>query len=371
MTRTVDSDSIRITAVVREAAALLGLIVLCTALAYGWSYSQSERQAQRDLSLNFNLKKTTVENEISSSLHDLMALVRMPSMRKAAADLDAAWRKVGENRTAVIGEWYGTNDIPRTASHSSADYFQLVADQEAWVRDFMQLFELRDVLLISADGDIIYSYRRGSDYATNLRTGPFVDSNLSNIYLRALRNRGRAVLSEMEFYEPEDKRPTFFSAASMSDDQGQPFAVLALRYKSTFLNKLLQRTESMGYTGDIFVIDIMQTMLSQSRLIADLTALKVSVDSEAATLASYGFSGMKRSVDHRGVQTLSAYAPINISGPSWGLVGHMDLQEVAKNAAHPTVLLHGTVGGALSWLMSLLIRFILTSRRQARAVTSS
>lgn len=374
MADTIMNDTINLKTLFRESVIVLGLICLCSAVAYVWFYYEAEKQARRDLSLNFELKKTTLEDEITSSLSDLEALVDMATMRTAASNLDAAWQALGNTPDAVIQQWYGNGDVPGTRALSirpPADYFQLVDEQESWVVEFMRLFDLHDILLINNEGDVIYSYLRGPDYTTNLRSGPYSETNLSNIFLRALRNRGRAVLSEMEFYGRDGTMPTFFSAASLTDAVGHPFAVLALQYKPTLLNNIMQRTESMGYTGDIFVIDITQKMLSQSRLISELTALRVLVDSTAAEQASYGFSGMQRSIDHRGVRTLSAYAPVNISGPAWGLVGQMDLWEIAANAVQPTVLLNGITGGMSSWLFLLFARFILTSRRQSSDVSSS
>lgn len=53
-----------------------------------------------------------------------------------------------------------------------------------------------DLFIIRDDGTVLYTVEKESDFGTNLRTGPFHDSGLAQLFNKALGSAGTVLLQD-------------------------------------------------------------------------------------------------------------------------------------------------------------------------------
>ena len=83
-----------------------------------------------------------------------------------------------------------------------------------------------DLFLIHPAGDVLYSVEKEADFGTNLKTGPWRDTGLADVFDRALASArdGGVVLSDFESYGPSAGAPAMFMAKAMVDAEGDVLA---------------------------------------------------------------------------------------------------------------------------------------------------
>jgi class 3 adenylate cyclase/HAMP domain-containing protein len=143
------------------------------------------------------------------------------------------------------------------------------------LRGLAEGFSFADLLLISADGDVVYSVAKEPDYMSNLLFGPFSDSGLARVFRAARENRSTrpVVIEDYSFYEPSLGAPSAFAATPVF--LGNEYkGVVVVQLSSTFLNGLVNKDKrwkeiDLGDSGDVFVVGNDGTMRSSTRLFAE------------------------------------------------------------------------------------------------------
>ena len=74
----------------------------------------------------------------------------------------------------------GQTIIPTTARYHR--------DFHGWAQRFRDHFGYYDVFLISPRGDVLYTVAKETDFASNLKTGPYRKSPLADVFRRAVAN---------------------------------------------------------------------------------------------------------------------------------------------------------------------------------------
>lgn len=257
----------------------------------------------------------------------------------------------------------------------------------------MRSMRLYDVFVIDArHGDVIYTAQKEADFATNLDTGPYRNSNLAKAFHLARDNQlgpqGVAVV-DFEHYEASFGDPSAFIAAPIVVD-GEIKAVVAGQLSIDDLNATLTssghwESEGLGKTGEVYLVGSDGLGRSDSRfliedkkgyletlgkldvpktVIAAIEASNHSILSQkfstlAVQRALNGETGHDEINDYRGEPVLSAYAPIDVAGMRWSIVAEKDVAE----AFAPLYALRNSIFVATG-LMAILITFfsMLSSR---------
>ena len=147
---------------------------------------------------------------------------------------------------------------------------------EAHVQHHPQLTSLTeslgfgDLLLVSAEGDIVYTTDKRIDLGTSIVDGPYSDTQLA----RTVRERlplvriGQGVLADLELYLPDDGRPVFFVTASVRRDQ-EVIGALVLEIPVEALSTITtagERWEEVGLgDGESYVVGSDLLLRSESR----------------------------------------------------------------------------------------------------------
>lgn len=222
-------------------------------------------------------------------------------------------------------------------------------------------FDFYDAFLVDQQtGIVVYARAKEAEFATNLETGPYRDTNLASVY-RAARDSNQADfvrMSDFQIYPPSGYAPAAFIATPIFEG-GEKTGVLILQISVDKINAVMTadrkwEKEGMGRTGEGFLIGGDLRMRSDSRFLVefpdDYFALMVrrgvdagtlhlmrrhntsillqAVETEAAKDLFRGKTGVRHAEDYRGETVFAAYRPVHIQDVDWGIIVKMDEAEM-------------------------------------------
>ncbi|HSM97904.1 MAG TPA: PAS domain-containing protein, partial [Gallionella sp.] len=196
------------------------------------------------LTLRYNeraLRDTTLQN--LSRLADKKALqIREHVAERIADTRQVARSKVTQEAITRLSRSFqpARPDAPgyRQADARYRAYFERYIDDAAM---------FYDVFLIDLRGDIVYSQKHESDFATNLLAGPYRGSGLARAF-REARMTMESVASDFEYYQPSKIMAAFVAIPVMRE--GQLLGVIAFQLDITQINRVAGDPIGMGETGE-------------------------------------------------------------------------------------------------------------------------
>ena len=266
----------------------------------------------------------------------------------------------------------------------------------------VRIFGFEDVMLVDAESmDIVYSYQKTCEFATNLETGPYANTLMASKVRTISGNNDRDdfKIADFEPYRPSLGEPMGFAVSPIFDGP-QMIGLLVLQFPIESFNKVLTGNfnwseEGMGKTGETYLVGPDKTMRSPSRFIHEnpkdfVKLLRESsvptstvnriekqgtvicampVYSESVEAAFHGSKGIMVVNDYRGEETLSAYGPLELDSLRWALITEKDLGEVEApiHEMGRTVLIVASGMALAVTLLALIFSHLLT--RPLRALT--
>jgi class 3 adenylate cyclase len=266
----------------------------------------------------------------------------------------------------------------------------------------VKIFGFEDVMLVDAESmEIVYSYQKTSEFATNLETGPYANTLMAS-KVRAMsgnNDRDDFKIADFEPYRPSLGKPMAFAVSPIFDGP-QMIGLLVLQFPIDNFNKVLTGNfnwaeEGMGQTGESYLVGPDKTMRSRSRFMYSdpegfLKLLRQSsvptsvveriekqgnvicampVESESVEAAFRGQKGIMVVNDYRGEETLSAYGPLELNSLRWAVITEKDIAEVEApiHQLGRTVLIVASGMALAVALLALMFSHLLT--RPLRALS--
>jgi len=252
-----------------------------------------------------------------------------------------------------------------------------------------KIFRYDDLLLLDAKNlNIVYSYAKTTEFATNLEDGPYSNTKLARKAkeLQFSQDRDNYKVVDFESYRPSLGKPMAFVMSPIFDGPAM-IGILVLQFPVDSFNELMTgggnwKQEGLGDTGECYLVGPDLTMRSRSRFMMEnpdkyLGVLRQSslspriveqiqrqgntlgvlpVQTESAQLALQGKSGIQEVVDIRGKKVISAYGPIELNSLRWGVLAEIDADEAQAPIREfgRKVLLTASAMALLSSLLALL-----------------
>ena len=367
------------------------------ALATSWLGFQSGREGLTEriaaqLAGRRDMAASAIERDFEIARDHVRALTRDNTVRTALRQLAFAFPQVEgerpvEETTGRLTEWYDRSFLPRLASQDGvtplADAFmpESVAGrvlQERYVatppeereaavagvpasrldpydavhrridptfRTLAEALDYHDVILVSADGLILYTVAKEADFATSLADGPYALSALGRAFAAAREERGEGFVhvEDFDFYRPSADAPAAFIAAPVYEG-GDLRGVVAVQLAPERITGLLGGDAGLGETGEAFIVgfdgrarsDLRSFRENPDRFLAELreargetealdrmertgtTILNLEIVSPIIAEAARGRSGVTTlDSNYRDVTALAAYAPLDLPGLDW------------------------------------------------------
>ncbi len=295
-----------------------------------------------------------------------------------AADIGAFSRALNrlstDQRKTLIETYTTASPFPAGSRAAVAnpgdgsDYTALHRNLHARLLKLLQIQEIDDLMLVDADGNVVYTVMKQSDLGTNLLTGPFRDTNAARAFEAALASRlpWDQVLVDMAFYAPSNQ-PAMFMGQAVRDDSGKSVGVVLFQLHNTKIRDVANHIQDLGETGEVYLVGPDATRRTQTRM-SQGALLTEKVVSEAAARADAGFTGSMVNKDYKGDAAISAYAPIDLMGIRWGIISKLDLAEAL--APLHTIMLATGAGVAVSTLAIAFLGYA-AARRISRPLDQS
>ena len=326
---------LRLVAIVAVSAAVLACLI-----ADQRERRQTVERAYSELQLLANLRVASLELHFQTTFGEIRFWSQNEEVRQGLSSLAGIWRALGESagdqlRSAFIDR----NPHPASArkrldsSERLPQYSRVHEDLHPLLRRFIEERGYYDLFLIDPEGNVIYSVDKEDDFGTNLRSGPWRDTGLAQVFREALAMPGGEVaFVDFAPYEPSAGAPASFAAGTVSDGSGELLGIFALQTPSEPVNEIMHFTSGMGETGETYLVGEDRLMRSDSRFSESSSILKTKVDNSSVTNALEGQSGIHEILDYRDVSVLSAYVPLALNSSHWAVIAEIDTEEVLGRA---------------------------------------
>ncbi len=323
----------RLPAIISGASVIAAVSV--GALAYWASAENLEELANQRLVALAESRKGDLANYLDSIVQDLEVTAESPFVSEAMTEFETAWNGMDGSQSDVLQAAYihdnpnplGEKDKLDTAGNTAYD--QVHATYHPWFREMLHTRGYYDIFLFSTDGSLVYTVFKELDYATNLNTGKYKDTDLGNAFRAGLNGkRGSAHFFDFKPYSPSADAPASFISTPIfkGDDK---VGVLVFQMPIDRLNTLMASTAGLGETGESIMLGEDRLYRNDSAKTADqndiLTA-KLAADSVSA--AFNGTTGLGYIQDFRGQEVLAAAVPLEFMNTKFAMVSVQGVDEI-------------------------------------------
>ncbi len=259
------------------------------------------------LSQMANKKVLQINNYVSERLNDIEVMSKSSMTIESMKDLEKAFEHINEN---------------------SLNYQQVDTRLRKNIKGFLDA-GYYDYLLISLNGDVVFSILHEDDFSKNIWNGPYADNHLSILVSDVIKVLESGV-SNFEYYPPSKEVAAFIATPVL--EEGKLLGVLVLQIDKHKIFEVVTDNLGLGATGETVI-----ARESKDKLIF-LGPLKFdneSGSSNALTMNSTlakpmqkalkGEEGEGFSIDYRGEEVIAVWRYLPIF--RWGMVVKKDTKE--------------------------------------------
>jgi methyl-accepting chemotaxis protein len=260
------------------------------------------------------------------------------------------------NQLSTLASNLGTSyaGLDTRAMISTANYDRPIFE------NFIKTFDYRDLKLITADGKVVFSVLRDSDYQQNINDAAWRETPMGRLAQDGL-NSQQVLIGDLT-NNPQTGEPSQFLVAPVLDE-GELQALLMLELPIAPLNAVMQTRQGLGESGETYLVGADGKLRSDSIRFSEQQVGRGaqaanSVSGDAVSLALQGQHGRLNEPGLDGNPALKAFVPLEFNGQQWALIAEMDQAQAFApvRALMWKVLLLGLmtiVGVALAtWLVS-------------------
>ncbi|WP_413173027.1 adenylate/guanylate cyclase domain-containing protein [Anabaena azotica] len=244
-----------------------------------------------------------------------------------------------------------------------SNYTKAHAKYQQFFAGIVKKFGYYDVFLINPKtGDLIYSYFKETDFATNELQGVYSQTALSDLVrtVQANPTKGSIQVADFKPYRASYDAPTAFVATPIYSGSNM-IGILAVQLPVDKINLAISRNNNwqgsgLQKTGEAYLVGPDSLMRSTSRfwvedpkkyqnvaryMGTDEKTLQLmenfnttiglqKIKSPAAQAALEGQQGMIVTRNYRGAEVLSSYAPLKLNGLNWAILAEMEVGEAYR-----------------------------------------
>lgn len=342
------------------------LLTVCSVVATGvLSFMHSEEALQKaaynQLAAVREGRKAELERYLDTIKYDLINVATSSMAVDGVNKLQAQWKVLQDKTNAkeYLQNSYITKNPNQVGERHKLDnagdgsgYSEVHNSMHPWFRSFLENAGYYDVFLVNSDGDVVYSVFKELDYATNLLTGEYKKSSLARVFKDVQKASDVSEVSFQDFkpYAASNGAAASFIGAPIIDEGGEFNGALIFQMPIDRINAIMQQTVGMGESGESYVVGADHLMRTNSRFSEESTILTRKVDTHSVKMAMQGQTGVDVSADYRGVDVVSAYAPLNWMGTRWAILSEIDWAEVEA----PTFAMRDSIAMAALIILAIV-----------------
>ena len=362
-------------------------------------------QAFRDLeSDNFYTAEASTMESIRQKLENYYITQVIPAIEEKTGDRPdpQAYLSDDPKETILKFLYLASNNQPLDQKQEilgagdGSLYSGLHVMHQPWLLTYAHQNKISDIYFIdSRSGYVFYSLKKYPDFGTNLFTGPYRSSFLSDAFRRSISepSHSAVVFSDMDRRVPGIIPPCFYISTPIAQGN-QVIGAVVFSIEVNGLDRLMSANASTGsdpgtgfssfligsdrkYRSNDpgFLTDKAQYIkrLAHSRISADeavkiekssCTAMNLHVSDDAFPDAGLGLSGQGKFITPSGTRALCSYTPVIRPGLDWILVTQVSLSEVLRPASSLVRIL--IIAGLAMLLAAILVSIGISRTLTAR-----
>ena len=215
-----------------------GLVGICVGIAAYLSAAASlEHEAEVRLATLLDSRRANLESHLASIEQDLRVVAESITTRWALMGFSEGWSEFDDRPTETLQRLYiEDNPHPTGQKHKldAADddstYSEVHALYHPWFRKLLSERGYYDIFLFDREGNLVYTVFKELDFATNLVSGQWRDTDLGRAFRAARDNPTKDFEAFFDFrgYGPSHGAPASFISTPILDEDGELLGVMAL-----------------------------------------------------------------------------------------------------------------------------------------------
>jgi methyl-accepting chemotaxis protein len=312
-----------------------------------------------EFSASLTGRKFAAESYTRSIQEDLLSAAASPATIDALKAFSDGFAQMSEAKT--LQDTY-KNKLPETDGDNAYNRVHILYHPA--IATFMQQKEYADYFLIDLEGNIVYTYFKESDFATNVETNEGAFGKL----IRSIMENPQPGVTRFADFAPDplsNNEPTAFIGAPVYE--GRVFkGIIAFQFPTARLNTVMDVHDGRN-TSEALLVGTDLLTRSESRIAREKNTtsgiLKRKLDIEPVRLALAGNSGRGIFTDENGIARLYAYQPANIFGIRWAMIQSEIKDEALNDLTKDAILTAGEllIVLVLIVIVSLYIKFCVTN----------
>ncbi|MBY0355822.1 MAG: methyl-accepting chemotaxis protein [Rickettsiales bacterium] len=307
-----------------------GAVLISQIVTGGLNYWQTYEGTLRLLHENIvgiqQDKSESLTIYLNSIREDLTFTAQGENARDGLKDFTKAWDALeGVNRSEYLQSWYPKQSNKElTQAQDGTLYSEYHGAHHPWFRSLQTQRDYYDVFLIDPRGNVVYTVFKELDFASNLFTGPWKDTDLGKVFRKALNAKETEVFfSDFAANAPSDDVPASFIATPVFDRDGARLGVLAFQMPSARISHIVQ-SASLKDMGQVYLVGQDHLLRTDNSLTENNEILSSKADIDSVQKALKGKTGAEFTKDYNGQSVYSAYMPITFLGVTWALITDID-----------------------------------------------
>jgi methyl-accepting chemotaxis protein len=259
---------------------------------------------------------------------------------------------LGNKQQLIESPYKSKYDAAHKANHP---FFKYVLEQYGYY----------DIFLIDSEsGDIVYTVFKEVDFATNLNDGPYARTALGDAFRKANSQSASdaPVLVDFARYYPSYESPASFIAAPIFDGEKR-IGVVAIQMPIDKVNSVMNVGSYLGDDGEAYLVAKDFLPRSDSKLdTANRTIVqafrdpaKGQIKTEAVERALRGETGLLKTKNYLGQETLTGFSPINVFGLEWAIITDEPVSTALASAEEIATGSSKAQSSLLFWFLGLTI----------------
>ncbi|SOB98743.1 methyl-accepting chemotaxis protein [Rhodobacter maris] len=298
-------------------------------------------EAQQRLERTLESRREALEDWAEQTRAQMAALAANQGTQRLMRDFANAWKMLGEGAEANLRHaWVETNPNPPDTrwkldfAGEINDYGIIHRRAHPGFVTLAQDLDLKDLFFVDASGRVVYSLRKGAEFAANLNDPSRAESPLAQTVAQALAAPAAEVAVSGLIEDPQGGAGSVYLAQALRTTQGAPLGVLAFAAGFERPAAVLASESALGTTGVAYLRDAEGQIVNRLR--------------QGAAGPVSGPQGQALGLDGHPVARLTA--PLSLLGHEFTLVVEQDEAEVLAPAQ---ALAEHQLFNAL-WLIALI-----------------
>lgn len=288
-------------------------------------------------------RKSALDDYLNGIKQDLLITAESDEIKNMVVNYSKAWDELaatGVNPTEYLQKKYITDNAHKVGEKQKLDD---AGDGSAWsalhrethpeLRYHLDQRAYYDIFLIDARGNVVTTVFKELDFATNLMTGPWKDTDLGKLF-RQVKGKPAETIAFADFakYKPSNDVPASFIMTPIMDPANGKTFVGAIAFQMPIgeINKLLNHKEGMGESGHMHIVGADFLIRNDNRFWKEgepSGILAEEIKNNSTIAAHEGKSGVNVLSDERGEKVFSAYIPLDFYGVRWAMMTEFSYDE--------------------------------------------